>query len=152
MNHRMFGCLSASVALVASVSTLVAAEQSPGPPPQGAVTHVMVKTADIKWGPAPSLPAGAQLAVMDGNPAKEGLFSIRAKFPDGYVIPPHWHPTDENVVVIQGVIGLGMGESATGPAEDYPPDRSQGSHRRLRTSSERRERRSCRSMDLVLSS
>ena len=30
--------------------------------------------------------------------------------PDGYKIPPHWHPTDERIVVLQGTLGMGMGE------------------------------------------
>jgi hypothetical protein len=120
MNQRLFGRVTASIAIVLSVSSLFGAAQPPGPASQGAVTHVMVKPADIKWGPAPSLPAGAQLAVLDGNPAKDGPFSVRAKFPDGYMIPPHWHPTDENVVVLQGAISLGMGENVTAATEDYP--------------------------------
>ena len=35
---------------------------------------------------------------------------MRAKMPDGYKIPPHWHPTDERIVVLQGTLGMGMGE------------------------------------------
>ena len=31
--------------------------------------------------------------------------------PDGYKVPPHWHPTDENVTVIQGTLMVGKGES-----------------------------------------
>jgi quercetin dioxygenase-like cupin family protein len=30
--------------------------------------------------------------------------------PDGYKIPPHWHPTDENVTVLSGKLGAGMGD------------------------------------------
>lgn len=35
---------------------------------------------------------------------------FRAKLPDGYSVPPHWHPMDENVTVISGVFMLGFGE------------------------------------------
>jgi len=75
--------------------------------------HVMVAPNEVKWGPAPpSLPSGAQLAVLEGDPAKAGApFTIRAKFPDGYQVPPHWHPTDENVTVLAGTLGMGLGES-----------------------------------------
>ncbi len=100
------------VAVVIASAAVLFAAQATSPPAAGAATHVMFQPADIKWGPAPSLPAGAQLAVLDGDPSKDGPFSIRAKFPDGYMVPPHWHPTDENVVVLQGVISLGMGEKA----------------------------------------
>ena len=47
--------------------------------------HVAIAPSDIKWGPGPAtLPAGAQMAVLDGDPSKAGVpFVIRAKFPDG---------------------------------------------------------------------
>jgi quercetin dioxygenase-like cupin family protein len=65
---------------------------------------------DIQWGPPPPfLPAGAQLAVLAGNPSKSGVYTVRVKMPDGYKIPPHWHPTTENVTVISGVLKVGMG-------------------------------------------
>ena len=74
---------------------------------------VVASAADVKWGPAPpSLPPGAQLAVLDGDPSKAAPFVIRAKFPDGYRIAPHWHPTDENVAVMSGTFSVGMGEKA----------------------------------------
>jgi quercetin dioxygenase-like cupin family protein len=74
--------------------------------------HVMVTPDQIKWGPGPpALPAGAQLAVLDGDPSKPGVaFAVRVKFPDGYRVPPHWHPTDEKVLVLQGSLGLGVGD------------------------------------------
>jgi hypothetical protein len=42
--------------------------------------HTLVKPAEIQWRPAPAvLPAGAQGAVLYGDPNKEGLFSMRFK-------------------------------------------------------------------------
>lgn len=74
--------------------------------------HVMVTPDDIKWGPAPpSLPPGAQLAVLSGDPSQAGVpFTMRARFPDGYKVPPHWHPSDENVVVLEGALVMSLGE------------------------------------------
>ena len=64
----------------------------------------------FKWGPAPAVfPAGAQMAVLEGNPGGSGLFTVRLRFPDGYKIAPHTHPTDENVTVISGSFRVGMG-------------------------------------------
>lgn len=65
----------------------------------------------IKWvdGP-PSLPKGAKLAVLEGDPGKEGPFVFRVKLPDGYRIPPHTHPKTERITVIAGVFNIGMGE------------------------------------------
>lgn len=67
--------------------------------------------AAVTWkdGPA-SLPAGAKFAVLDGDPAKEGPFVMRLLLPDGFRIPPHWHPKVERVTVISGTFNLGMGE------------------------------------------
>jgi len=67
---------------------------------------------EIKWSPAPPvLPAGAQMAVLSGDPAGTGLVTLRLKLPSGYQIPPHWHPTDEHVTVISGTLALGMGDT-----------------------------------------
>lgn len=67
---------------------------------------------DIKWGPAPpALPAGAQFAVMSGDPGSSGFVSVRLKMPPGYKIPPHWHPSDEHVTVISGTFYIGMGDT-----------------------------------------
>jgi uncharacterized RmlC-like cupin family protein len=66
----------------------------------------------VNWGPAPPfVPAGAQLAVLEGNPmASSGDFTIRLKMPDGYKIAPHTHPNRENVTVISGTLKVGMGD------------------------------------------
>lgn len=75
-------------------------------------THVtgIPDDSSVKWGPAPAVfPAGAQLAVMQGNPAGSGPFIIRLRLPDGYVIAPHTHPTDEHVTVLSGTFRAAMG-------------------------------------------
>jgi quercetin dioxygenase-like cupin family protein len=67
----------------------------------------------VKWGPAPAVfPAGAQMAVMQGNPGSNGLFTVRLRFPNGYRVAPHTHPTDEHITVISGRLGVGMGKTA----------------------------------------
>lgn len=65
----------------------------------------------INWqqGPA-SLPSGAKLAVLEGDPTKDGPFTMRLLLPDGYKVPPHTHPKVEHVTVIAGTFYLGMGE------------------------------------------
>lgn len=66
----------------------------------------------LTWGPAPAVfPAGAQMAVLQGDPSSTSLFTVRLRFPNGYRIPPHTHPTDENVTVISGTFLVGMGEA-----------------------------------------
>jgi hypothetical protein len=75
-------------------------------------THVAIAAGDLKWGPAPpSMPPGAQIAVLDGDPSKAVPFVIRGKLPDGYRVAPHWHPTDENVTVVSGTFSVGKGDT-----------------------------------------
>ena len=84
--------------------------------------HTIIAPTDIKWGPASkALPAGAEAAVLFGDPAKEGPFALRLKLPVGYAIPPHTHPRIEVVTVISGTINLGMGEKADGSAAKAIP-------------------------------
>jgi quercetin dioxygenase-like cupin family protein len=68
-------------------------------------------SGDLKWGPAPpTLPKGAEIAVLSGDPSKDGPFVIRLKMPSGYKFPAHNHPTDEFVTVISGNFHVGMGD------------------------------------------
>jgi anti-sigma factor ChrR (cupin superfamily) len=70
-----------------------------------------INAKDLKWGPAPSaLPKGAQIAVVSGDPFKDGAYVLRLKMPKGYQIPAHNHPTTESVTVISGTLYIGMGD------------------------------------------
>ena len=70
--------------------------------------HEMQHEPEIKWGPAPPIfPAGALFAVVQGDPSVPGaLFTVRLRFPNNYILPPHTHPTDEHVTVLRGTLGL----------------------------------------------
>jgi len=96
-------------AAVVSSAALGAPEEKAAMPK--AAEHGVFAPADIKWvdGP-PALPAGAKAAVLEGDPSQEGLFTLRLWAPDGYKIPPHWHPAFEHVTVISGTLRIGMGE------------------------------------------
>src|SRR5687767_11285868 len=74
------------------------------------------------WKPGPpSLPPGAQMTVLEGDPAKEGPFVFRVKVPDGYTIPPHMHPRAERVSVIQGTFNIAEGKSIAETRDANPP-------------------------------
>lgn len=100
------------------VSAVIAQPASPGPAaaakqaaqsPKG--THVMLTSDDLKWGDAPpGLPKGARVAVIEGDPAKPGPFTMRAEMPPNYRIMPHWHPAIEHVTVLSGELYMGNGE------------------------------------------
>jgi hypothetical protein len=66
---------------------------------------------EIAWKPGPeSLPPGAKIAVLEGDPAKEGFFTMRVLMPDGYRVAPHWHPNVERLTIISGTVNLGTGD------------------------------------------
>lgn len=70
-----------------------------------------VNASQIEWAAAPDfVPEGAQIAVLSGDPSKDGLYVVRLKMPAGYQIPAHNHPTAEMVTVISGDFHLGMGD------------------------------------------
>lgn len=100
--------VAASVTGLAMICGLAAAQASSSAQTQA---HTMMNAADMKWGPAPpGLPPGGQLAVLSGDPGKPGPFMISVKFPDGYTVRPHWHPTAENLFVVSGSLLVGMGD------------------------------------------
>jgi quercetin dioxygenase-like cupin family protein len=93
-----------TLAAVALVTAISAAQGTTGP---GDTTD-----AGLHWGPAPAVfPPGAEIAVLEGDPTSTALFTVRLRFPNGYRIPPHTHPTDEHVTVIRGTFLVGMGET-----------------------------------------
>src|SRR6476660_7672684 len=60
-------------------------------------TPLAAQSPPLKWGPAPAVfPAGAKMAVLQGDPSKTQLFTVRLDIPKGYRVPPHFHPTDEH--------------------------------------------------------
>ena len=98
------------LASILPLGALAAQEsQSAGAPPSQA--HIFTPE-HLKWAPAPAiLPAGARLAVLEGDPSKAGLFTMRLAMPAGYRIPPHYHQVDEHVTVISGAFQVGMGDT-----------------------------------------
>jgi quercetin dioxygenase-like cupin family protein len=76
-----------------------------------AMDKMAVQPDALKWGAAPaSLPPGAQIAVLTGDPGKDGPYVVRVRLPAGYKIAPHTHPTAENVTVLSGTFHIAMGE------------------------------------------
>jgi len=85
--------------IVLTVTALLAASPAPAKP--------------MKWmdGTAVGLPKGSQVAVVKGDPAKAGDFTVRIKVPADFAVPPHSHPGDEVVrVVTGGPLHYGMGD------------------------------------------
>lgn len=77
--------------------------------PEGTVQHVVLDK-EVAWRPCPpNLPAGCEIAVLEGNPQKPGMFTVRFRLSDTFVMPPHTHPKDERVTVLKGLVSVGFG-------------------------------------------
>jgi hypothetical protein len=88
---------------------------------------VLNPPTQLQWQPGPpSLPKGAQMAVLEGDPNKPGPFVFRVKAPDGYRIPPHTHSKTERVTVIAGTFHIGMGEKFDAKAAMAMPEGTYG--------------------------
>ena len=70
---------------------------------------VIYKLPDqIPWGPVNA--AGAQTAVVVGDPAKPGFYMVYNKWTKGnHFSRPHFHPNDRYIVVLQGTWWVGSG-------------------------------------------
>jgi quercetin dioxygenase-like cupin family protein len=76
--------------------------------PGAGARHTVVAASAVQWKP---LRPGAEIAVISGDPNKEGSpFVMRFRYSGKARIPPHWHPTDEHLTVLSGTFRLGMGE------------------------------------------
>jgi quercetin dioxygenase-like cupin family protein len=90
---------------------LIAVTLSAQASPVDADSPFIRSAKEIKWGaPPPVFPPGAKFAVIAGDPAAAGLVTVRFEMPAGYTIPPHFHPTDEHITVLNGSFSLGSGD------------------------------------------
>jgi len=72
--------------------------------------HAAMRPDALKWSAAPpGLPPGSEIAVLAGDPTKDGPFVIRLKTPANYRVPAHTHPDGESVTVISGTFNIGAG-------------------------------------------
>ncbi len=73
--------------------------------------HHATQADDLKWSQPAAYAKGAELAVVSGDPTKEGFYVVRLRVPAGFRIAPHTHPNDENVTVLSGTFHVGTGET-----------------------------------------
>ena len=77
---------------------------------------------DIEWKPFPAFPPSVRLAVVVGEPSKEGPYTIRVRVPHDVKLMPHRHPEDRVYTVISGVFYIGLGDQFDeNKLQAYPP-------------------------------
>ncbi len=122
MTKQPIGVLVVCLLLVAVVAAQTPpAKQMPAEKKSGGATRgLLVMPGSEQWMdiPAaalvgtPSVEMGGtiKIAVLQGDPMTAGRsYTLRLSCTNGTKIAPHWHPTTENVTVIQGAFMLGMG-------------------------------------------
>jgi hypothetical protein len=99
--HRFWRYLLLPISLAGMLSISSAAELNPA--------AVIYKLPDqIPWGPVNA--AGAQSAVVVGDPNKPGFYAVYNKWTKGnHFSRPHFHPNDRFIVVLQGTWWVGSG-------------------------------------------
>jgi hypothetical protein len=113
-------------AILAASGPLIFSAAARSEPPAAAQNEAtdfeLLPARSMKWqeGP-PSLPKGAKIAVLEGDPSKEGPFVYRLNLPDGYRVPPHTHPKTERVTVLSGTLHIGMGDKFDASATKAMP-------------------------------
>jgi hypothetical protein len=76
-----------------------------------AAPRILVMPDRTVWQEGPdSLRPGAKMVVLEGDPSKDGFFTMRLLLPDGYRVDPHWHAKAERLTIISGTLNLGMGD------------------------------------------
>lgn len=78
--------------------------------PEGSVQHV-VRADEVKWMPCPpNLPSGCEIAVLEGNPKSNDLFTVRFRLNSDFYMPPHTHPKDERATILAGKAYVAFGK------------------------------------------
>lgn len=93
--------VSTLLVLMMVLATDSARSQQAAPAHQPAQSHVV---------PLKPFSPIHRFETLSGDPAKAGPYVIRIHAEAGYIIMPHVHPEDENIVVVQGSWAAGMGE------------------------------------------
>jgi quercetin dioxygenase-like cupin family protein len=72
---------------------------------------VLPDSSNLNWTAVKTMPPGAEVAILMGNPTKKEPFIARIKLPAGYTVPVHSHPVNEYDTVISGTWYLGSGKT-----------------------------------------
>jgi hypothetical protein len=71
----------------------------------------IVTPSQLTWVSNPMLPAGAKVAIVQGDYSKPGWYTLRFSLPDGATFRPHFHGMAEYVTVLQGTLVVGLGDA-----------------------------------------
>jgi hypothetical protein len=103
MRAQQFRAL-ASCAMIAAIFAAMSgsADENPG--------FVRVTPDQLHWQDVPD-GHGVQQATVLGDPAKRGIYVVRARFPPYIMDVPHWHLNARHVTVLEGTWYTGTGDT-----------------------------------------
>ena len=93
---RLYVLIAASVWVVAAPSAMAQSSSD---------------AAALQWSNPTILPLGALAAIVSGDPNGPGESTLQLSMPNGYRVPPHFHPSYELVQVWKGTLLVGMGDT-----------------------------------------
>lgn len=125
MNVARTSRLGVAAVIFAGAMMSACATSSAQVGPEAPITRTV--GAGLQWGPCPPIfPAGCQIAVLHGDPARPNA-DVFLRVPGGYEIPAHSHTSPERMVLVEGQLNvrykgaaaelLTPGEYAYGPAK-----------------------------------
>ena len=88
-----------------------------------AASHAMAQSSadpvSLQWTVPTTLPPSARVAVANGDPTGPGETTFLIAMPNGYRIPPHFHPSSVHLEVSEGSLLVGMGDEVD-PRQTQP--------------------------------
>jgi len=103
-------------------ATAQTAREPARPHQTGQAVFRAILPEDIEWKPFAAFPPSARLAIVVGEPVREGIYTIRVKLPHGTKMMPHSHPEDRMYTVISGIFYIGLGDKFDPETlQAYPP-------------------------------
>jgi mannose-6-phosphate isomerase-like protein (cupin superfamily) len=71
--------------------------------------HIVVAPEQLDW---TFILPGTEMAIVSGDPGKKGgIYVIRIRTTGEVRVPPHWHPTEEHVTVLEGSFMMAHGDT-----------------------------------------
>jgi len=101
MNRAHYGAVAAGALLLTLPGSL---RQEPTNPAAAVVkAPILVRAEEMRWEAcSAAIPRGPKCATLEGDRTVANMpFTYRLKIPDGYHIPPHTHPADAHLTVIE---------------------------------------------------
>ncbi len=66
---------------------------------------VIVNAAEAKWKHDAGDPTGSQTIILREDPGTQSV-ELLARYPAGHVFPPHWHSSNERVLLLEGRLSI----------------------------------------------